>query len=117
MFWIGLGYVLVASVIAFWIGKPIIWLAFDNEKFNAAFRYALVRLRDASEAVAFYRGELAERTGLRQRFASVVANYKRYINRMIGFYGWNLSSARSSCHCPTSCSSRGSPQARSSSAT
>jgi putative ATP-binding cassette transporter len=91
MFWIGLGYVVFASVIAFWIGKPIIWFAFDNEKFNAAFRYALVRLRDASEAVAFYRGEIAERTGLRQRFASVVANYKRYINRMIGFYGWNLS--------------------------
>ena len=91
MFWIGLVYVLFASVIAFWIGRPIIWLSFNNEKFNAVFRYALVRLRDASEAVAFYRGELAERTGLRQRFAPVVDNYKRYINRMIGFYGWNLS--------------------------
>jgi putative ATP-binding cassette transporter len=91
MFWIGLVYVLFASVITFWIGRPIIWLSFNNEKFNAVFRYALVRLRDASEAVAFYRGELAERTGLRQRFAPVVDNYKRYINRMIGFYGWNLS--------------------------
>ena len=91
MFWIGLVYVLLASVIAFWIGRPIIWLSFNNEKFNAVFRYALVRLRDASEAVAFYRGELAERSGLRQRFAPVVTNYKRYINRMIGFYGWNLS--------------------------
>ena len=80
-----------ATVIAFWIGRPIIWLSFNNEKFNAAFRYALVRLRDASEAVAFYRGELAERTGLRRLFAPVVANYKRYVNRMIGFYGWNLS--------------------------
>ena len=91
MFWIGIGYVVFASAIAFWIGKPIIWFAFDNEKTNAAFRYALVRLREASEAVAFYRGELAERIGLRSRFALVVANYKRYINRMIGFYGWNLS--------------------------
>ena len=90
MFWIGLVYVLLASIIAFWIGRPIIWLSFNNEKFNAVFRYALVRLRDASEAVAFYRGELAERSGLRQRFAPVLANYKRYINRMIGFYGWNL---------------------------
>ena len=91
MFWIGLGYVLLASVIAFWIGKPIIRLAFNNEKYNAAFRYALMRLRDASEAVAFYRGEVAERTGLRRLFAPVVANYKRYVNRMMGFYGWNLS--------------------------
>jgi putative ATP-binding cassette transporter len=91
MFWIGLGYVIFATVFAFWIGRPIIWLQFNNEKFNAAFRYALVRLRDASEAVAFYRGELAERTGLRRLFAPVVSNYKRYVNRMMGFYGWNLS--------------------------
>ncbi|MCV6964388.1 ABC transporter ATP-binding protein/permease [Mycobacterium intermedium] len=91
MFWILLTYVLLATIFAFWIGRPIIWLAFNNEKFNAAFRYALVRLRDASEAVAFYRGELAERTGLRRLFEPVVSNYKRYINRMIGFYGWNVS--------------------------
>jgi vitamin B12/bleomycin/antimicrobial peptide transport system ATP-binding/permease protein len=91
MFWLLLLYVLIATVVAFWIGRPIIWLSFKNEKFNAAFRYALVRLRDASEAVAFYRGELAERTGLRQRFAPIVDNYKRLIRRMMGFYGWNLS--------------------------
>ncbi|CAN5215730.1 ABC transporter ATP-binding protein/permease [soil metagenome] len=91
MFWIGIGYVVFATIIAFWIGKPIIWLAFDNEKFNAAFRYALVRLKDASEAVAFYRGEIAERTGLRKLFVPVVDNYKKYVNRMMGFYGWNLS--------------------------
>jgi len=91
MFFILILYVLIATVIAFWIGRPIIWFSFDNEKFNAVFRYALVRLRDASEAVAFYRGEAAERVGLRQRFASVVGNYKRYVNRMVGFYGWNLS--------------------------
>ncbi|GAC1406777.1 MAG: ABC transporter ATP-binding protein/permease [Mycobacterium sp.] len=90
MFWLLLGYVLFATLIAFWIGRPIIWLSFNNEKFNAAFRYALVRLRDASEAVAFYRGELAERTGLRRLFAPVVSNYKHYLNRMVGFYGWNL---------------------------
>ena len=58
MFWIGFLYVFIATIVAFWIGRPIIRLSFDNEKYNAAFRYALVRLRDASEAVAFYRGEV-----------------------------------------------------------
>ncbi|MGU3501463.1 ABC transporter ATP-binding protein/permease [Mycobacterium sp. C31M] len=91
MFWIAIVYVLIATVIAFWIGRPIIRLTFDNEKYNAAFRYALVRLRDASESVAFYRGEVAERVQLRKRFEPIVANYKRYLNRSIGFYGWNLS--------------------------
>ncbi|CAN5384362.1 ABC transporter ATP-binding protein/permease [soil metagenome] len=91
MFVIGIVYIVFATVVAFWIGRPIITLSFNNEKFNAAFRYSLVRLRDASEAVAFYRGEVAERTGLRRRFAPVVDNYKRYINRMTGFFGWNIS--------------------------
>jgi putative ATP-binding cassette transporter len=88
---IGVVYIVFATVIAFWIGRPIIGLSFNNEKFNAAFRYSLVRLRDSAEAVAFYRGEVAERTGLRRRFAPVVANYKKYVNRMTGFFGWNLS--------------------------
>lgn len=91
MFWIGIVYIMLATVVAFWIGRPIITLSFNNEKFNAIFRYALVRLRDASEAVAFYRGEIAERTGLRRRFAPVVSNYRKYINRMAKFLGWNLS--------------------------
>jgi vitamin B12/bleomycin/antimicrobial peptide transport system ATP-binding/permease protein len=91
MFWIGIVFVVFASAIAFWVGRPIIWLSFSNEKFNAAFRYALVRLRDSSEAVAFYRGEVAERTGLRKLFRPVVDNYKRYVARSLGFNGWNWS--------------------------
>ena len=49
------------TVVAFWIGRPLIRLSFRNEMTNAAFRYALVRLRDAAEAVGLYRGERAER--------------------------------------------------------
>lgn len=90
MFVIAFLYVLFATIIAFWIGRPIIRLSFDNEKYNAIFRYALVRLRDASESVAFYRGEVAERVQLRKRFEPIVSNYQRFINRSVGFYGWNL---------------------------
>jgi putative ATP-binding cassette transporter len=91
MFVIGLVYVVFATVIAFWIGRPIIGFSFLNEKYNAAFRYSLVRLRDASESVAFYRGEIAERAGLRRLFSPVVTNYKRYVNKSLQFNGWNWS--------------------------
>jgi vitamin B12/bleomycin/antimicrobial peptide transport system ATP-binding/permease protein len=84
-------YVLVVSVVAFWIGRPLIRLSFRNELTNAAFRYALVRLRDAAEAVGFYRGERAERVQLRERFRPIIGNYLRFVNRTIGFSGWNLS--------------------------
>ena len=85
MFWIGIVFVLFASVIAFWIGRPIIWLSFRNEKFNAAFRYALVRLRDSSEAVAFYRGEVAERTGLRKTVLRCRRQLQALCAAVVGF--------------------------------
>lgn len=91
MFWTVFIYVLIATAIAFWIGRPLIRLSFRNELTNAAFRYALVRVRDAAEAVGFYRGENAERTQLRKRFDAVIENYLRFVNRTIGFAGWNLS--------------------------
>lgn len=90
LFWIVIVYVLVATVIAFWIGRPLIGLSFRNEALNAVFRYALVRLRDSAEAVGFYRGERAERLQLNGRFAETIANYRRYVSRTIGFLGWNL---------------------------
>ena len=91
LFWIVIVYVLLASVIAFRIGHPLIRLSFRNEQTNAAFRYALVRLRDAAEAIAFYRGEQAERAELNNRFAAIISNYRRYVRRTVGLVGWNFS--------------------------
>jgi vitamin B12/bleomycin/antimicrobial peptide transport system ATP-binding/permease protein len=90
LFWVVLVHVLVSTVVAFWIGRPLVRLSFRNELFNAAFRYALVRLRDAAEAVGFYRGERAERAQLMNRFDATIANYRRYVRRTIGFLGWNV---------------------------
>ncbi len=91
MFWTVFVYVLLATAITAWIGHPLIRLSFANEMLNAAFRYALVRLRDTAEAVGFYRGEQAERTQLMERFTPIIDNYRRYVSRTIGFLGWNFS--------------------------
>jgi vitamin B12/bleomycin/antimicrobial peptide transport system ATP-binding/permease protein len=91
MFWTVLVYVLIATVVAVWLGRPLIWLSFNNEKLNAAFRYALVRLRDAAEAVGFYRGERVERAQLWRRFTPIIGNYRRFVRRTIVFNGWNWS--------------------------
>ena len=78
-------------MVAFWIGRPLIRLTFRNELFNAAFRYALIRLRDAGEAIGLYRGEGAERGELMTRFAAIIANYRAFVRRGIAFIGWNRS--------------------------
>lgn len=91
LFWIVFLYVLIGTVVAFAIGRPMIRLSYLNELRNAAFRYAMVRLRDASAAIGLYKGERTERHVLTERLSSVLENYRRWMNRMVVFTGWNLS--------------------------
>ena len=83
-------YVVVATVFALKIGRPLIVLNFMNEKLNANFRYALIRLREYGESVAFYRGEAVERGNLLARFASVIENMWGIVFRSLKFQGFNL---------------------------
>jgi putative ATP-binding cassette transporter len=83
-------YVIIATVFAFRIGRPLIRLNFLNELLTASYRYALVRIRDNSENIAFYRGEQVENTGLMGRFAAVIANTWAIVYRSLKFQGFNL---------------------------
>lgn len=89
--WIILTYVLITTVIAFWLGRPLIRLNFLYEAVTAHFRYALVRVREEAENIAFYRGENVERIGLFARFRAVIAQYWQIVFRTLKFDGWNLS--------------------------
>jgi len=91
LFWIALLYVFATTVVAFWIGRPLIRFSFRNELTNAAFRYALVRMRDSAESISFYRGEEAEKSILGKRFAALIANYRGYVVRSLALLGWNQS--------------------------
>jgi vitamin B12/bleomycin/antimicrobial peptide transport system ATP-binding/permease protein len=83
-------YVIVASVFAFRIGKPLVRLNFLNEGLEAFYRYGLVRVRDNAENIAFARGEPVERHTLDGRFSDVIANYWRIVIRTLKFQGFNL---------------------------
>lgn len=83
-------YVIIATVIAFRIGRPLIRLNFLNERLSASYRYALVRIRDNSENIAFYRGEPVENAGLMARFAAVIGNTWAIVFRSLKFQGFNL---------------------------
>ncbi|MEO6986357.1 MAG: ABC transporter ATP-binding protein/permease [Paralcaligenes sp.] len=84
-------YVLIATVFAIRIGRPLISLSFLSERFNADYRYALVRLREYAESVAFYAGEKVEGALLRGRFAQIIANAWAIVYRSLKFLGFNFS--------------------------
>jgi putative ATP-binding cassette transporter len=83
-------YVILASLVAFRLGRPLIRLNFMSEKLAADFRYALIRVREYAENIAFYRGEEVERGGLAQRFAAFIANLWAIIFRSMKFDGFNF---------------------------
>lgn len=83
-------YVIVATVFAFRIGRPLIRLNFLNEKLNADYRYNLMRVREYAENIAFYRGEQVEGGGLRQRFGQVIENAWALVFRNLKLSGFNL---------------------------
>jgi vitamin B12/bleomycin/antimicrobial peptide transport system ATP-binding/permease protein len=88
MVWAALCYAIGGTWMAHRIGRPLIRLNFEQQKYEADLRYALTRLRENAEGVALYRGELDERSHLLTRFASVWQNWWsliQYQKRLLGF--------------------------------
>ncbi|WP_249962106.1 ABC transporter ATP-binding protein/permease [Histophilus somni] len=83
-------YVLVSSVIAFRIGRPLIQLNFAHERLNANYRYSLIRLKEYAESIAFYRGENIEKSILLRQFEKVIGNLWQIIHRTLKLFGFNL---------------------------
>src|SRR5215469_6088011 len=87
LFWAAIIYTAVATWLAIRVGRPLIRLNFDQQRFEADFRFSLVRLRENTESVAFYGGEARELEIFSSRFARVFANYWAIMlrTRMLGF--------------------------------
>jgi putative ATP-binding cassette transporter len=83
-------YVVISTVFAVRIGRPLIRLNFLNEQLSANFRYALIRLREYGESIAFYKGEAVERNNLLLRFGKVIQNLWAILFRSIKFQGFNF---------------------------
>ena len=84
------GYVIFTTLIAFWLGRPLISLNFINERLNANYRYSLIRIKEYAESIAFYAGEKIEKNQLYQQFNAVIHNMWVIVFRTLKFSGFNL---------------------------
>lgn len=79
--WLALGYAILGTFVTHKIGKPLVALSYQQQRYEADFRFALVRLRENGEEVALLKGEPAERVGLYDRFGNVLGNFYQIMSR------------------------------------
>src|SRR5204863_2857060 len=79
--WAALIYAAAGTLFTHLIGRPLTALNFNQQRYEADFRFNLVRTRENSEQIALLRGEAAERRRLLDRFASVIANWQAIMLR------------------------------------
>jgi len=81
LFWAALIYAGAGTILTHLIGRPLIALNFQQQRYEADFRFNLVRVRENSEQIALLEGEAAERDRLLIRFRNVVANWMAIMSR------------------------------------
>ncbi len=79
--WGALIYAIFGTALTHWIGSPLVQLDFQQQRYEADFRFNLVRVRENSEQIALLRGESAERGRLSERFGRVVQNWYAIMSR------------------------------------
>jgi vitamin B12/bleomycin/antimicrobial peptide transport system ATP-binding/permease protein len=82
MVWCALLYAVGGTWITFKIGRPLVRLNFERQRYEADFRFSMARLRENTESVALYGGEGQERRNFLDRFASVLINFRGIMSRM-----------------------------------
>ena len=88
MAWVALIYAFVGTFLANLVGRRLIDLNFQKQRYEANFRFALVRVRENAEGIALYNGEQREADLLNLRFADIFANGWRvlFTQAQLAFY-------------------------------
>jgi putative ATP-binding cassette transporter len=81
LLWAALIYAVIGTALTHLIGRPLIALNFQQQRYEADFRFNLVRVRENSEQIALLEGETAEKDRLLMRFGNVVSNWLAIMSR------------------------------------
>lgn len=76
-------YSICGTYITFKIGRPLIRLNYQEQAYEASFRYGLMRVREHNESIAFYNGEKNEQYNLMHRFSMVANNFMSIVYRQM----------------------------------
>ena len=88
MFWFSVIYSGVGTILVHMVGRKLIGLQFNQQRYEADFRFSMMRVRENSESIAFYRGEDSEMETFTERFKNVIKNFRALMTKTkhLNFY-------------------------------
>lgn len=81
MLWASLVYSVLGTYITHVVGRKLVKLNFIQQRYEADFRFSMIRLRESAESVAFYRGEVQEGRVFKNRFKLLLDNFWQLVNK------------------------------------
>jgi len=81
LLWGALLYAAIGTWLTHVVGQPLIGLNFEQQRYEADFRFSLARIREYGEQIALLRGEPSETEQLRGRFKNVIRNFLDIVSR------------------------------------
>lgn len=81
LLWASLLYSIIGTYVTHLIGRKLVELNFIQQRYEADFRFSMIRLRESAESVAFYHGEQQEGQVFKERFRQLLANFWQLVNK------------------------------------
>lgn len=81
MLWASLLYSILGTYVTHVVGRKLVKLNFIQQRYEADFRFSMIRLRESAESVAFYRGESQEGRVFKNRFKLLLDNFWQLVNK------------------------------------
>lgn len=81
LFWAALVYSVIGTYITHIVGRKLVKLNFIQQRYEADFRFSMIRMRESAESVAFYKGEKKECGIFKERFALLLDNFWKIVNK------------------------------------
>ena len=79
--WVALVYSVIGTWVTHKVGQKLVNLNFVQQRYEADFRFSMMRLRENAESVAFYEGEKQENSVFKKRFNLLLENFWKIVQK------------------------------------
>ena len=88
MFWFTIIYSGIGTGLVHLVGRKLIGLEFNQQRYEADFRFSMMRVRENAESIAFYKGEQSELENFSLKFSDVIKNFRKLMTKTkhLNFY-------------------------------